>query len=72
MDDALLLVQVPDALRHLEDDVPRELLGEVGKLDDLVEELAAGHEPARGSERESAREERRRHQRGSETGRTRG
>lgn len=47
MHDTLLLVQVPDALRHLEDDVARELLGEVGELDDLVEELAAGHEPVR-------------------------
>lgn len=47
MDDALLLMQISDRMRDLEDDMSRELLREVGKLDDLVEQLAAFHQPAR-------------------------
>lgn len=47
--DALLLVQVADPVGDLHDDMPREVFGKVGELDDLVEELAAFHEPALGT-----------------------
>lgn len=47
MYDAALLMEVPDALRDLHDDVSRELFREVGKLDDLVEQLSSAHEPGR-------------------------
>lgn len=43
MNDTTLLVEVPNTMRHLKNDVPREVLTEVGKLNDLVEELAALH-----------------------------
>lgn len=52
MHDALLLVEITDAVSNLHDHVARELFGKVGELDDLVEELAALHEPEGVSEAE--------------------
>lgn len=46
VNDSLLLVKIADTLGDLSDDVPRELLGEVSELDDLVEELSAFHKSA--------------------------
>jgi hypothetical protein len=40
MDDTGFLVQIPDALRDLDDDVPGEILAEIGELHDLMEEFA--------------------------------
>lgn len=48
MHDPALLMQVPDALRHLQDDVPRQVLAEVRQLHDLVEQLAALEHCTRG------------------------
>jgi hypothetical protein len=47
VNDSLLLVQVADSLGDLSDDVTGQLLGKVGELDDLVEELSSLHKPAK-------------------------
>jgi hypothetical protein len=44
MDHASLFVEVLQGLRNLHNDVPREILAEVGQSDDLVEQLAAGRQ----------------------------
>jgi hypothetical protein len=40
MDHTALLVEVPNALGNLEDDVSGQLLRKVGEFDNLVEEFA--------------------------------
>ncbi|MBZ6433749.1 MAG: hypothetical protein LBE64_22670, partial [Acinetobacter pittii] len=47
MDDTLLLMQISDRVRDLQNDMSRELFREVRELDDLVKQLAAFHQPAR-------------------------
>lgn len=44
MHHAALLVQMPDALRHLDDDVAGQSLAKVGELYDLMEQLATFHD----------------------------
>jgi len=41
VNDTPLLVEIPDSLGDLEDDVPGKCLGEVGEFDDLVEKFSA-------------------------------
>jgi hypothetical protein len=40
MDDTTLLVQIPDAVCDLEDDMSREILAKVCQLDNLMEQFA--------------------------------
>ena len=44
MNDTLVLMQIFQRLCDLDNDVPTEFFTEVGKADDLVEELAPGAE----------------------------
>jgi hypothetical protein len=43
VDNTTLLMQMPDAMCNLKNDVTREILAEVGILDDLVEKLSTLH-----------------------------
>lgn len=45
MDYSSLLVQVADSLGDLHDDMTRQVLGEVGEVDNLVEQLSSLHQP---------------------------
>ena len=44
MDDSTLLMQVANALGHLDNYVAREVLAEVGEFDDLMEEFSTFHD----------------------------